>query len=49
MFPAYRWQTVMPHEFAAWGTHEKRYGLLSLVYFAGKRCISMRSAHQRRV
>jgi hypothetical protein len=25
VFPADRWQTVMPHELAAWGAHEKRY------------------------
>ena len=25
VFPSDHWQTVMPHELAAWGTHEKRY------------------------
>ncbi|PTT42145.1 hypothetical protein DBR23_04280, partial [Acidovorax sp. HMWF018] len=25
VFPADHWQTVMPHELAAWGTHEKRF------------------------
>lgn len=25
VFPADRWQTVMPHELAAWGAHEKRF------------------------
>ena len=25
VFPSDRWQTVMPHELAAWGKHEKRY------------------------
>jgi hypothetical protein len=25
VFPSDQWQTVMPHELAAWGTHEKRY------------------------
>ncbi|MDZ7855788.1 hypothetical protein [Sphaerotilus sp.] len=25
VFPSDRWQTVMPHELAAWSTHEKRY------------------------
>jgi hypothetical protein len=25
VFPADRWHTVMPHELAAWGAHEKRY------------------------
>jgi len=25
VFPSDHWQTVMPHELAAWGTHEKRF------------------------
>jgi len=25
VFPADQWQSVMPHELAAWGTHEKRF------------------------
>jgi hypothetical protein len=25
VFPSDQWQTVMPHELAAWGTHEKRF------------------------
>ncbi|EWS55702.1 MULTISPECIES: hypothetical protein [unclassified Methylibium] len=25
VFPSDHWQTVMPHELAAWGTHDKRY------------------------
>ncbi|HEY8709034.1 MAG TPA: hypothetical protein VIM34_13675 [Burkholderiaceae bacterium] len=25
VFPSDHWQTVMPHELAAWGVHEKRY------------------------
>ena len=25
VFPSDQWQTVMPHELAAWGTHEKHY------------------------
>jgi hypothetical protein len=25
VFPSDHWQTVMPHELAAWGSHEKRY------------------------
>jgi hypothetical protein len=25
VFPSDYWQTVMPHELAAWGTHEKHY------------------------
>lgn len=25
VFPSDQWQTVMPHELSAWGTHEKRY------------------------